>query len=262
MRLDELVNENYNRLNDNDLLIWQYIQNHKRECCSVSIEELAGKCCISRTTISRFAQKLGFEGFGEFKIHLKLEYDAEKAQKSVLLEDVCLNYVKCIETARDTDMGELCEAIYKANRLFVFGTGEVQNSAAQMLKRMFMNEKRFFVALAGKSELAMALEDLEPGDLMIIISLSGETELAVQAAKKAKGKGAYLVSITGLSNNTVAKLSHKSLYITTNHLRKIGGVSLEACSAYFNLIEILLVKYLLYREQKDSGNRRIPGTEQ
>lgn len=91
-----------------------------------------------------------------------------------------------------------------------------------------MNEKRFFVALAGKSELAMALEDLEPGDLMIIISLSGETELAVQAAKKAKGKGAYLVSITGLSNNTVAKLSHKSLYITTNHLRKIGGVSLEA----------------------------------
>lgn len=59
MRLDELVNENYKRLSDNDLLIWQYIQRHKKECCSVSIEELAGKCCISRATISRFAQKLG-----------------------------------------------------------------------------------------------------------------------------------------------------------------------------------------------------------
>lgn len=122
------------------------------------------------------------------------------------------------------------KAIRKSAVLFRSKSWQVNAvfSAAQMLKRMFMNEKRFFVALAGKSGLAMAFEDLEPGDLMIIISLSGETELAVQAAKKAKGKGAYLVSITGLSNNTVAKLSHKSLYITTNHLRKIGGVSLEA----------------------------------
>lgn len=251
MRLDELVNENYNRLNDNDLLIWQYIQNHKKECCSGSIEELAGKCCISRTTISRFTQKLGFEGFREFKVHLKLEFDADKARKDVLLEDVCLNYIKCIETARDTDMREICEYIYNAKRLFVFGTGEVQNSAAQMIKRMFMNEKRFFVALSGKSELSMALEDLTSDDLMIIISLSGENELAVQAAKKVKGKGAYLLSITGLSNNTVAKLSNKSLYVTTNHLRKIGGVSFETCSAYFNLAEILCVKYLMYLAQKE-----------
>lgn len=251
MRLDELVNENYNRLNDNDLLIWQYIQNHKKECCFGSIEELAGKCCISRTTISRFAQKLGFEGFREFKVHLKLEYDAEKTRKDVLLEDVCLNYVKCIETARDTDMQEICEYIYNAKRLFVFGSGEVQNSAAQMIKRMFMNEKRFFVTLSGKSELSMALEDLTAGDFMIIISLSGENELAVQAAKKVKGKGAYLLSITGLSNNTVAKLSNKSLYVGTNHLRNIGGVSFEACSAYFNLVEILCIKYLMYLEHKE-----------
>lgn len=251
MRLDELVNENYHRLNDNDLLIWQYIQNHKKECCFGSIEDLAGKCCISRTTISRFAQKLGFEGFREFKVHLKLEYDAEKTRKAVLLEDVCLNYVKCIETARDTDMQEICEYIYKAERLFVFGTGEVQNSASQLIKRMFMNEKRFFVTLSGKSELSMALEDLTANDFMIIISLSGENELAVQAAKKVKGKGAYLLSITGLSNNTVAKLSNKSLYVATNHLRKIGGVSFEACSAYFNLVEILCIKYLMYLEHEE-----------
>ena len=41
MRLDELINCNYNKLNENDLLIWQYIQNHKKECCAISIEELA-----------------------------------------------------------------------------------------------------------------------------------------------------------------------------------------------------------------------------
>lgn len=253
MRLDELINENYDKLNENDLLIWRYIQNHKKECCSVSIEELAGKCCISRTTISRFTQKLSFEGFREFKLHLKLEYEEEKAQKDVLLDDVCLNYIRCIQTAKDMDMQDICEHIFAANRLFIFGTGEVQNSAAQMIKRMFMYAKRFFVTLSGKSELTMALEDLEPDDFMIIISLSGETDLAVKAAKKVKSKGAYLLSITGLSNNTVAKLSDKSLYITTNPLMKIGAVSFETCSSYYNVVELLCVKYLLYLEQRGTG---------
>ena len=252
MRLDELINENYDKLNENDLLIWQYIQNHKRECCSIAIEDLAVKCCISRTTISRFAQKLSFEGFREFKLHLKLEYQTDKEQKSVLLDDVCRNYVKCIQTTKDMDMREICEHIYKADRMFVFGTGETQNSAGQMIKRMFMYAKRFFVTLAGQSELTMALEDLEADDFMIIISLSGETELAVKAAKKVKSKGAYLVSITGLSNNTVAKLSDKSIYITTNNLMKIGAVSFETASSYYNVIEILCAKYLLYLEQREN----------
>ena len=81
MRLDELINEKYNILNDNDLLTWQYIQGHKKECSSVSIEKLAAKCCISRTTISRFTQKLGFEGFKEFKIRLKMEYENDQVKK-------------------------------------------------------------------------------------------------------------------------------------------------------------------------------------
>ena len=41
MRLDELINCNYNKLNENELRIWQYIQNHEKECCTISIEELA-----------------------------------------------------------------------------------------------------------------------------------------------------------------------------------------------------------------------------
>lgn len=253
MRLDELINSNYDRLNENDLLIWQYIQKHKKECCSISIEELAEKCCISRTTISRFTQKLSFEGFREFKIHLKLEYETDQTPKDVLLDDVCQNYIKCIQTAKDMDMQDICEHIAKAERLFIFGTGEAQNAAAQIIKRMFMYAKRFFVTLAGASELTMALEDLEPEDFMIIISLSGENESAVKAARKVKAKGAYLLSLTGLHNNTLARLSDKSLYITTNHLMKVGTVSLETCGSYYNVAEILCVKYLLYLEQR--GNQ-------
>lgn len=254
MRLEELINENYDRLNENDILIWRYIQGHKKECCNISIEELAGKCCISRTTISRFTQKLSFDGFREFKVRLKLEYEQEQTQNEVLLDNVCTNYVKCIHAVRDTDMREVCDQIYRAKRLFVFGTGEVQNAAAQMIKRMFMNAKRFFVTLYGKSELTMAIEDFGPDDFVIIISLSGENELAVEAAKKLKSKGSYMLSITRLSNNTVARLSDKNLYITTDNLMNIGGVSFETCSAYFNVVELLCVKYLMYLKKRNDDS--------
>lgn len=54
MRLEELVNQYYGQLNENDLMIWKYILSHKKECCSIFIEELSRKCNISRATISRF----------------------------------------------------------------------------------------------------------------------------------------------------------------------------------------------------------------
>ncbi len=250
MRLDQLVSENYHKLNENDILIWGYIQRHKKECCSISIEELAKECCISRTTISRFTQKLSFDGFREFKVHLKLEYEQEQTQSEVLLEDVCANYIKCIQLTKESDMREICEKIYSAKRLFVFGTGEVQNAAAQMLKRMFMYTKRFFVELSGKNELMMALEDMGQEDLMIILSLSGESELAVEAAKKLKTRGTYLISITQLSNNTVARLSNKNLYLVTNKLMNIGGRFVETSSPYFNIVELMWVNYLAYLNTK------------
>lgn len=246
VRLEELVNGNYNHLNENDLLIWKYIQGHKKECCEIGIEELAQRCCISRTTISRFTQKLSFAGFREFKVHLKLEYEQDQVENSVLLDDVCSSYEKSIRLLKEMDMDEICDHIYRAKRLFVFGTGETQNAAGQLIKRMFMNAKRFFVTLYGQSELTMAMEDLGEEDLVVIISLSGETEMAVSAAKTLKAKGTYTISITRLSDNRVARLCNKNLYIQTNVLMRKAGVTFEACSAYYNVAELLFVKYMMY----------------
>jgi len=254
MRLEELINKNYDKLNENDKMIWQYIQENKKKCCDISIEELAKICSISRTTISRFTQKLSFHGFREFKLHLKLECENDKAQDALLLDDVCNNFVRCIQTVKNTDMDEICEHIRCAKRLFVFGTGETQYAAAQMLKRMFMSVNRFFVTLYGRSELTMALEDMSDKDLAILISLSGETEPVVSAAKAMRIKGVYTISITRISDNTLSRLCRANLYIQPNPFIRRGGVSFETCSSYFNIAEILCVKYMLYIKRKNEKN--------
>ena len=69
----ELINKHYNILNENDIYIWNYISNNKKECESLSIDNLAHKCNVSRTTILRFAQKISLKGYSELKLYLKLE---------------------------------------------------------------------------------------------------------------------------------------------------------------------------------------------
>lgn len=252
MRLEERVNSAYNRLNENDLLIWQYIQGNKKECCEIAIEDLAAKCCISRTTISRFTQKLGFSGFREFKLHLKMEQKEDQLETDALLDNVCDHYIKCIRDMKETDLRNVCEHIYHAKRLFVYGTGETQHAVAQMIKRMFMNLKRFFVTLYGKTELFMAIEDLNEEDMVIMISLSGENEMAVQAAKMLKARGVYTVSVTRLSDNTLSRLCDKNLYISNDVLMSKAGVTFETISPYFNVVEILCIRYLIYIKEQES----------
>jgi len=65
MKIDELINKYYDRLSQNDLHIWQYINSNKEECCNLSIHELAVRCNVSKTTILRFAKKLSLKGYSE-----------------------------------------------------------------------------------------------------------------------------------------------------------------------------------------------------
>ncbi|MBR5583693.1 MAG: MurR/RpiR family transcriptional regulator, partial [Lachnospiraceae bacterium] len=56
MKIEELVNSHYDMLNENDIHIWEYILSHRKECENLTIEELASRCYVSRTTVMRFAQ--------------------------------------------------------------------------------------------------------------------------------------------------------------------------------------------------------------
>ena len=71
MRLESLIEQNYHKLSENDLYIWEYIRSHPAKCRDISIDQLSNECCISHTTILRFAKKLGLSGFSELKVILK-----------------------------------------------------------------------------------------------------------------------------------------------------------------------------------------------
>ena len=97
MKLQELINKHYNTLNENDIYIWNYISNNKKECQNLAIDQLAYKCNVSRTTILRFAQKISLKGYSELKLYLKLENEIVNESNNKI-KIVCNNYNELIKS--------------------------------------------------------------------------------------------------------------------------------------------------------------------
>ncbi|RGC59790.1 MurR/RpiR family transcriptional regulator [Dorea longicatena] len=71
LNLEALISQYYKNLNSNDMIVLNYIMQHKKECISMNISRLSSECSISTASIVRTMKKLGFSGYSEFKFLLK-----------------------------------------------------------------------------------------------------------------------------------------------------------------------------------------------
>ena len=154
MRIEELINAHYDELNENDIHIWQYIMTHRKECENLSIEELASQCFVSRTTVMRFAQKIGLRGYAELKLYLKMDRQADKEKQTGF--DLFYNkYNQFMLSLKEKNMKNAIEMISGANNLYVYGTGIVQNSVASEMKREFLEVGKLINVLRSFQELSV-----------------------------------------------------------------------------------------------------------
>lgn len=248
MRLETLIDENYEKLNENDFYIWNYILHHKKECQTMSIQELASNCNVSHTTILRFTHKLGLQGYSEMKIHLKWE-DKEKNQfDNKEIEKTCQDIQKTMEVMKKRDFYDVFELFENADRIYVYGSGAVQKSAAKELKRNMIFGNKLIYVLEGREETNIILDTLSSKDVFFLLSLSGNNSFMNEFAWKLKEKGIKIISITQVGNNELASISDVSLqFYTHSILRNKNQMELYSTAQFFIINQILLLKYLEYR---------------
>lgn len=251
MKLEELINQYYNQLNDNDFHIWDYISKHRKECEKLAIDQLAYKCNVSRTTILRFAQKISLKGYSELKLYLKLE-NKESKENMNEMENICNNYQNVMKNIKNKDCTDIFKKFDEARNIYIYGVGMVQSSIKKELKRIFMTSGKLFYDLSGYKESEFALNVADSNDLFIIISVSGENEFIIDFATKLKIRNIPIFSITKLKENTLSQMSDYSLYISSvTFSEKINDLSYESVTSYFMLIEILFFKYIEYQKEKE-----------
>lgn len=252
MCLEELVNKNYDKLNQNDIYIWRYIVKNKKKCSKLTIEELASLCNVSRTTILRFAQKLSLKGFSELKVYLKWETSEEVQMETEAVKVMCDGYTRAINDISKRDFTGACKLIYEANRVFVYGSGDVQMNVARQLKMMFLHGGECLYDFEGLSMDEAFFTLVNPNDLVILISLNGESRNVVELAKKMNLSNVKVLSITKLKDNTLASLSDENIYITTSQIYVDSNFrSFESTTILYNVAEILFVRYSLYKKNRN-----------
>ncbi|NOW86790.1 RpiR family glv operon transcriptional regulator [Clostridium beijerinckii] len=252
MKLEKLINTNYNNLKPNDLYIWNFISNNKKECCSLTIDELALKCNISRTSIIRFAKRLGLSGYSELRLYLKLEEEKDPINKN---ENTVQSYINLMNMMigeyGKQDFTKICKLLYESEKVFLYGTGAVQRTVAKELRRKFLVGHEHFYMIDGVDEIDSLCNTLTNHDLVFVISLNGKSDNAKEFSKQLLLKGVPFVSITSLSENDIAKYSTEKLYINTPEINIGTGDVYQILEMYFILSDILFLNFMNYKRIRE-----------
>lgn len=254
MKLDERFNTYRHSLSETDMVIWDYIQQHRMVCAQLSIEQLAAACHVSRTTILRFAKKLGYHGYRDLRVCMELESTDQRLPPDAISQ-TCAIYKRAIDEISSADYTKLLRLIDESENLYICSSGMVQNAVANEMRRMFLAADKWFYPINGPSECSVMLENLTPRDLVVLLSLSGESAHIVELAHAVKVLNVPMVSLTQLRENTLAQMADLQLYITTSAVYLQGGQRpYLPTTSFFILIELLFLKYLDYLRNKEKGH--------
>lgn len=249
MYLEELINANYQNLNENDHYIWNYISTHRKECEKLSIEDLAERCHVSRSTILRFSQRLGLKGYAEFKVHLRIDNENQTGEQTGL-ELVYHIYKEYMDEVKQRDFTQIIELISNAKNAYVYGTGSIQNNVALEIKRSFLVVDKLFFTITSANESYIFADVITNEDIIIMVSYSGENSQLLDFARKLKTKSVPIIAITATKDNTLAHMADESLYVEVPNLLNPLGPRYEGLVNYFTLVDFILVKYMDYHERK------------
>lgn len=251
MTLHELIEQNYHKLSDNDLHIWQYISANEAACQDMSIDDLAEACHISHTTIIRFARKLGLKGFGELKFILRWQNQQALAGfQPAEIEQVAQDYRQTLEYIRTVDLNDLFHVLEHARTIYVFGSGSIQQLAAYDLRRVFFITKWLMRTIDGSDEMLQVLPRIEEGDVIIFISLSGNNEFINQVAEQLKRMGRTVISICRIQSNRLIYFSDFNIPFFTHQVNTGLKSAYWSMRQIFLINEFLLLRYLQYLNEQ------------
>lgn len=175
MLLDERINNNFSKLNENDLQIAHFINTHIPECKSMKIQELATFTHASNASIHRFTRKLGFDGYSDFKSYLKFETEQVHQLSSDSMDAFKQEIENTFTYLERVDYNLVTDKIYEAETIYLYGTGLAQMNVAKEAQRILLTIHKNIIVLHDVHEFKMVLNKASDSDLFFIISLSGES---------------------------------------------------------------------------------------
>lgn len=246
MKLAQLMNQNYDRLNENDKILLAAILSEPQEFSKLSCAQISERCHISRATLLRALRKLGLTSFSDLKLALK-EDGSSGQEIDINFDAVCDIYHRLIDELNEFSYFHICEMFYESDVIYIYGTGNEQKTLAEEFKRIFLSAGKCVVDLFDFGEIDFMKTAFRESDVFVVISLSGETKAGIEILNLVLPTGVRTLSITRLQNNTISRMCEANLYVATQMVQ--SQMSYELVSGFYMLLDMLFLNYLEYMKE-------------
>ena len=216
----------------------QYIVDHLDEAAFQTAEELARRASTSSSTVVRFSQALGFEGFPELQQAARDEYrrrvgglagggvDVLSAAAPLFSLDhtefeaaLAADHVNVEDTAhklRRSDVEAAIDAIVSAEKVLIAGTDQMAFFASYLRHLLMLLDLRAEIVASPSQEALGRLSRIDAQTLVIGLSAGRPHPLITRTMKLARHRKARTLAITDATLSEVARLARIRLYYSSN----------------------------------------------
>lgn len=195
---------------------------------SLSIDSYAQQAEVSKSSVLRFCESLGFTSYKDFKVALALELGKEHVRPleevassdspKMILQKVIQADVKALEETLElideTSLNAAVDALHAARKIEIYGVGlsaSIAEDAFSRLLRIGMNVS----VLTDSHMQALSACLLTKKDVVFAISHSGKSQETRRAATIAQEAGATVICLSSFLASPLVELADIALVAAT-----------------------------------------------
>ncbi|HYP56540.1 MAG TPA: MurR/RpiR family transcriptional regulator [Solirubrobacterales bacterium] len=230
--LSEYIQERFEEFSRSQKDVARYIVDHLDEAAFLTAEELARRASTSSSTVVRFSQALGFEGYPELQQSAIEEYrNAAVAgngaaggqlfsfDHSELEGSLSADYANLEETARQMTREQIdgaVAALAEAQRVVIVGVDQMAFFASYLRHLLSLLDIRAEIVASTGGESLQRLGRIDDETLVIVLSSGRAHPLLLRAMKLALHRRARTLAISDASLSEVGEHAEQTLYYSSN----------------------------------------------
>jgi DNA-binding MurR/RpiR family transcriptional regulator len=230
--LSTYITERFDEFSRSQKDVARYIVDHLDEAAFQTAEELARRANTSSSTVVRFSQALGFEGYPELQQAAIEEYrhrsPSENGDATAPLFDfdhsefeasLAADHANVEETVRNLtrEQVEACvTALAGAHRVMVIGIDQLAFFASYLRHLLALLDIRAEVVSSPRQDAITRLSRVDEESLLIAFSAGRAHPIVIRAMKLAKHRRATTLAITDATLSEIGEHSDLTLYYSSN----------------------------------------------
>jgi DNA-binding MurR/RpiR family transcriptional regulator len=253
--LKDVIHARYPSLPDNQRKVADFLLQHVREAPLYSVVAIERECGVSKATVVRFAQNLGFSGFLELReilrkgvqselrlqdhLPLLIRSNGTETLSAVAHQDV-RNINQTINHLDRKTFTEVTQLILKAGQVYTFGLGIsslMSEILSYSLNQVAVRSRPF---LHGSQTFVEQLGLVTKKDLLIAFSFPPYSRETIDVAQAASERQIPLVAITDKHTAPLTFFAEKVLPIRSQNMLFTNSIS--AISVLINALTTEVAK--------------------